>query len=260
MEPADVIAVRATWALVCGDCLDPQTGMASLGEKSVAHVITDPPYSRDLYTRMRTNRGAGFRSYGQRYSSTEFVNQAALASLAIGAIDDILDDVAREVKRVTARWIVVFHDIEIAPRWRAGMGDSYLRTGIWLKPDAMPQVTGDRPAQAFEAMTIAHRAGRKHWNAGGKQGVWICGTCKGYDRPDHPCPKPLSLMQALVRDFTDPGDLILDPFAGSGTTGVAALSMGRRFIGWEKDPKYHDIACRRLARTHEQLDLLARTA
>ena len=63
-------------------------------------------------------------------------------------------------------------------------------------------------------------------------------------------------MERLILDFTDPGDLILDPFAGSGTTGVAAVRLGRRFVGWEKDPKYHAIATKRLAGTREQLSLL----
>ena len=66
-----------------------------------------------------------------------------------------------------------------------------------------------------------------------------------------------TIMESLVRDFTDPGDLILDPFAGSGTTGVAAIRLGRRFIGWEKDPKYHAIALKRLTAAKEQLELCA---
>ena len=53
-------------------------------------------------------------------------------------------------------------------------------------------------------------------------------------------------MRQIVEDFTDPGDLILDPFAGSGTTGVAAIHLGRRFIGWELSEEYHAIATRRL--------------
>lgn len=64
-------------------------------------------------------------------------------------------------------------------------------------------------------------------------------------------------MERLVRDFSDRGELILDPFAGSGTTGVAALRLGRRFLGWERNPKYHGTADRRLAATHEQLELPA---
>lgn len=73
----------------------------------------------------------------------------------------------------------------------------------------------------------------------------------------HTTQKPLWLMEALVRDFTDPGEVVLDPFAGSGTTGVAAKRLGRGFIGWERDPKYAAIAERRIRDAREQLDITA---
>jgi site-specific DNA-methyltransferase (adenine-specific) len=252
------VATGPGWALHCGDCLDPETGLASLGERSVDHVITDPPYSRDLYSRTRTNKGTGIRANGRPYrtSGSELNGNASpivLGNLKIGAIDDILDGVAAELRRVVVRWVVVFSDIEISPRWRGGLGDWYLRSGIWVKPDAMPQVTGDRPAQGFETITIGHRPGVKRWNGGGKIGVWVEGTTKGDDRPDHPCPKPLALMQSLLSDFTDPGELVCDPFAGSATTAAACIRLGRRFIGWERDPKYFAVAVKRLQQTREQL-------
>lgn len=243
-----------------GDCLDPVTGLASLPDKSVDHVICDPPYSRDLYSRTRTNKGTGLRANGRPYRTTgselsDAASPIQLGNLKIGAIDDILDDVAAHILRVARRWVVIFSDIEIAPRWRDALGDWYLRTGVWVKPDAMPQVTGDRPGQGFEAASIAHRPGRKRWNGGGRCAVWIEGTSKGDARPDHPCPKPLELMETLVRDFTDAGETVLDPFAGSGTTGVACKRLGRSFIGWERDPKYHAIAVKRIENAREQLGL-----
>ncbi len=73
----------------------------------------------------------------------------------------------------------------------------------------------------------------------------------------HPTQKPLVLREKLVRLFTDNGETILDPFAGSGTTGVAALRLGRKFVGYERDPKYHAIAAKRLAGTREQIELCA---
>ena len=62
----------------------------------------------------------------------------------------------------------------------------------------------------------------------------------------HPTEKPLSLMIELVSLFTDPGDLVLDPYAGSGTTGVACMRLGRRFAGAERDDRYHALAKERL--------------
>ena len=71
----------------------------------------------------------------------------------------------------------------------------------------------------------------------------------------HETQKPVALMSALVRDFTDPGELVCDPFAGSGTTGVACIRLGRRFIGWERDPKYFAVAVKRLTAARGQLRL-----
>ena len=63
---------------------------------------------------------------------------------------------------------------------------------------------------------------------------------------DHPCPKPLKSWTRLVERASLLGDIVLDPFMGSGTTGVAAIQLGRKFIGIEREEKYFDIACRRI--------------
>lgn len=63
---------------------------------------------------------------------------------------------------------------------------------------------------------------------------------------EHPCPKPLNIMQSILTRFSETSETILDPFMGSGTTGVACIRTGRRFIGIEKEPKYFDIACKRI--------------
>ena len=73
--------------------------------------------------------------------------------------------------------------------------------------------------------------------------------------PDHPSPKPYLYMKKLVERVTDFGETILDPFMGSGTTGVAEVKLGRRFIGIEIEPKYFDIACRRISEALKQPDL-----
>jgi site-specific DNA-methyltransferase (adenine-specific) len=62
-------------------------------------------------------------------------------------------------------------------------------------------------------------------------------------------------MERLVRLFSEPGELVLDPFAGSGTTGVAAIRLGRRFLGWEMNSQYVAIASKRLTAAREQLEL-----
>jgi site-specific DNA-methyltransferase (adenine-specific) len=76
--------------------------------------------------------------------------------------------------------------------------------------------------------------------------VWEHPVIPTWAHKYHKNEKPLGLIERLIRVFTDPGALIIDPFAGSGTTGVAALNLGRRFLGWEADPTYHAIAIDRL--------------
>jgi DNA modification methylase len=68
----------------------------------------------------------------------------------------------------------------------------------------------------------------------------------------HPTQKPLRLMEWCLTLLPDPAQLILDPFMGSGTTGVAAVSMGRKFIGIEREPVYFDIACKRISEACKQ--------
>ena len=75
------------------------------------------------------------------------------------------------------------------------------------------------------------------------------------EMPDHPSPKPIEYMQKLVKRVTNLGDTIFDPFMGSGTTGVACVQLGRNFIGCEIDPKYFEIAKKRIAQAEMQPQL-----
>jgi site-specific DNA-methyltransferase (adenine-specific) len=75
------------------------------------------------------------------------------------------------------------------------------------------------------------------------------------EKNGHPCPKPVGFMTRLVERASLDGETVLDPFMGSGTTGVAAIKLGRKFIGIEIEPKYFDIACKRIEQATRQQDL-----
>jgi DNA modification methylase len=77
-------------------------------------------------------------------------------------------------------------------------------------------------------------------------------TVGSEDKPDHPSPKPPQFMQWLVERVTEPEWVVCDPFMGSGTTGVACANLGRPFIGIEIEPKYFDIACKRIEDAYKQ--------
>lgn len=89
---------------------------------------------------------------------------------------------------------------------------------------------------------------------------------KRFDHPvgrvefGHPTQKPLPLMSWCVEQLKNNPQTILDPFMGSGTTGVAAVQMGRKFIGIEREPKYFDIACRRIEDAQRQVDMFVQQA
>ena len=208
-----------TWTLHHGDCLDPVAGLASLEDKSVDHVICDPPYEAEAHTMARRQRSGGG------------VDVMAIPFDAMTANGRVL--YAAEMVRVSRGWIIAFCQVEAVSSWRDALvssGAKWIRAMAWVKPDGSPQFTGDRPAQGYECMAVAWAgAGRCKWNSGGKRGVYthLVGA-SGRDVNPHPTTKPLSLMRELVEDFTDPGDLILDPFAGSGTTAIAALMLGRQ--------------------------------
>lgn len=71
----------------------------------------------------------------------------------------------------------------------------------------------------------------------------------------HPCPRPLDQVTHIISQWVKPFSTSIDPFMGSGTTGVAAIQMGRKFIGIEREPKYFDIACRRIEQASRQVDM-----
>lgn len=241
------IAEGPGWRLIRGDCLDPVTGLASLADKSVDHILTDPPYGVDAHTKGR--RIANPRTGEIRVQPVSFDSLTA----------DVLQGCAAQFGRLATRWILAFCQIEQLPAWRSAYlahGARDIRAMVWVKPNGQPQLTGDRPGVGYECIAVGHGPDiRLRWNGGGKRGWLMHCVDANFSRTPrvHETQKPEPLMVELVRDFTDPGELVCDPFAGSGTTGVACIRLGRRFVGWEKDPRYHAIAVKRLRAAREQL-------
>lgn len=124
-----------------------------------------------------------------------------------------------------------------------------------IKPDGMPQFCGDGPGMGYESLVSAWAGGgRSKWNGGGRHRTFIFPKGEGL-KPVHETQKPIKLMSELVHLFTNSGDVVLDSYMGSGTTGVACARLGRKFIGIELDPDYFEIACKRIEDAYKQPDL-----
>lgn len=226
-----------TWTLHHGDCLDPVTGLASLADRSVDVTISDPPYEAEAHTlQRRVKRDAGER-----------IAIEAIDFDAITSIDRVA--VAAQMARVSRHRAVVFCQAEAVQAWREAFdaaGMPYRRTLVWVKPDAMPSLHGRWPGQAFESIVLAQHSSSSPCPCGGGARSYFVNKSSGGVKNPHPTMKPIDLMRAIVEDFTNPGDLVLDPYTGSGTTGIACNQLGRHFVGWERDANYHAIATRRL--------------
>lgn len=186
-------------------------------------VITDPPY------------GIGYQSdlYGR---------------IANDARPYVwwLDDAARALRPGGA--LACFTRWDVAEAWRSAI--------TWAGLTIRSQVVWDRelpgPGDTRRTFAPSHDliwlATKGDWRLPGRRprDVLRCRKIR-WTRGLHPTPKPVPLMTDLVTALTAPGDLVLDPFAGSGSTGVACATTGRRFAGCEIEPRYADLANRRIA-------------
>lgn len=208
------------------------------------HVFTDPPYEDELHEaigRIRRNDG-----------------REMIQDLGFAGVNGSRAEYASILVEASAGWALIFTLAEGVRAWRDDLqaaGAKWDTVLCWIKPDASPRFNGQGAARGFEnCISVWCGKGYRSWNAGGKRGVYT--HCVNQNRDgEHPTEKPVSLICELLVDFTKAGQIILDPFMGSGTTGVAAIKLGRKFIGIEREEKYFDIARRRISETLRQPSL-----
>lgn len=214
-------------------CADNNDVLPFLPERCVDLVLTDPPFSDETHDGARTNPGN---------EPQPMIDFSSISAWSLSNTFDRLGYVAR-------RWVVASLD------WRhyaelERIPPAFLRPvrfGIWDKPNGAPQFTGDRPATGWECIGILHRAGvRMAWNGGGHRAVW---RHNKINDPFNPTAKPPALVAELIELFSNPGDLILDPFCGVGTTLLQARALGRVAVGIERDAEQCAEIVRRLKPT-----------
>lgn len=228
-EPWKRKEVIGDCVLYLGDCLEILPTL-----ENVDHVITDPPYGERTHAGARTDNGEPKLI---EFSSIDDNTFQRMCGMAVSAAN---------------RWVIMTCEWRHAAK-AEDAGLPVIRVGVWIKPNGMPQMTGDRPATGWEAVLIMHREGKKRWNGGGHPAVWSFNKENG----EHPTTKPQPLLRKWLAQFTDDGEAVCDPFMGSGSTGVACASMGRKFVGIEIHEPFFDIACERITNAYRQQRLFA---
>lgn len=238
--------MTTTWDVITGDCLEvlPTLGM-------VDALICDPPYSPKVHQSVRTAARRRLPDVKAKVCRTRRTVDLGFEGLTPEVRLGIADWAAHHVRR----WSLIFSDVEGVSGWIGDLTRSplvkYMRTGCWIRRGGAPQFNGLGPASGFEAIVICHAKGRTKWNGGGHMALYdypvVCNRKGQQGTRYHPTQKPLALMRELVRLYTDPGDLVVDPFCGVGTTVLACALEGRRCIGIERSPEWADIARERVA-------------
>lgn len=203
--------------LYLGDCQDI---LPSIGK--VDAVVTDPPYGINV---CKTGKiGSGLLAKVKDYGSKDWDKRTPSESL----IQTLLD--------ISTNQII--------------FGGNYFNlppTSCWLIWDKQNGANDFADAEmAWTNLKSAVRLIQWRWNGMIR---------KGNDVREHPTQKPVGVMEWCIQKLPDTAQTILDPFMGSGTTGVACAKLGRSFIGIERDEEYFDIACRRIEEAYKQPDM-----
>lgn len=204
-------------------------------------LVTDPPYA------LQNDFGVMDTDCGTRTLQFDFDDKNAT-----GAIVECLQRCAKLATNSAVTFCGTEQAGEIARALRASR--MVAKHAVWIKPYPPPPAKGNWWPSAHENIVYAYRPGAFFGDDSKYRcNVFVADTLR-YGRAEkcgHPTQKPVELVKFLVRSVTPPGGCVLDPYMGSGTTAVAALSLGHSFVGCEISQKYFDIACRRVELFYE---------
>jgi modification methylase len=245
--------------IISGDCIET---MRSLPEASVDMVFADPPYNLQLegeLHRPNNSRVDGVEEAWDRFEDFASYDRFSEAWLAAAR---------RLLKPEGTLWVIgSYHNIFRVGARLQDLGYWILNDVVWRKTNPMPNFRGRRFTNAHETMIwcARDRAARYRFNYEAMKSLnddlqmrsdWLLPICNGGERlkdkegkKAHPTQKPEALLHRVILASTQPGDLVLDPFFGTGTSGVVAKRLGRNYIGIERDRGYIAVAEKRLAAT-----------
>jgi modification methylase len=241
-------SARAADRIVVGDCLEE---LALLPSESFDLVFADPPYNLQLERNLlRPNNTVvdGVDDDWDKFASFAEYDRFCRAWLA---------ECRRALQPDGAIWLIgSYHNIFRLGAALQDLGFWIQNDIVWRKTNPMPNFRGRRFTNAHETLIWAgrDRKSRVTFNYEAMKALnddlqmrsdWLLPICSGPERlkdaagrKAHPTQKPEALLYRVLLASTDPGDLVLDPFFGTGTTGAAAKRLGRRWLGIERDPEY----------------------
>ena len=241
-----------------GDCIEV---MNSLPAGSVDLIFADPPYNLQLKGELHRPDNSMVDAVNDHWD--QFASFASYDRFT----RDWLAAARRLLKPNGALWVIgSYHNIFRVGTALQDQGFWLLNDVVWRKSNPMPNFRGKRLTNAHETLIWASRdesskytfnyEALKELNDGVQmRSDWVIPLCTGGERlkdangdKAHPTQKPEALLHRILVATTHPGDVVLDPFFGTGTTGAVAKMLGRSFIGIEREEAYRSVAAERLAR------------
>ena len=244
--------------IMSGDCL---TALSKLPNNSIDLVFADPPYNLQLDgDLLRPNNTVvdGVHQTWDKFSSFEDYDHFSRAWLS---------ECQRVLKPNGALWVIgSYHNIFRIGAALQDLGYWIQNDVIWRKTNPMPNFRGKRFTNAHETLIWAGKTAKskvtfnyealKAFNDDLQmRSDWLIPICSGPERlkddggrKAHPTQKPEALLYRVILASTNPGDVVLDPFFGTGTTGAVAAKLARKWIGIERDPDYVAAAKERIAK------------
>jgi modification methylase len=238
-----------------GDCV---AAMATLPAASVDLVFADPPYNLQLagnLLRPNNSRVDGVDDDWDKFADFAAYDEFTRAWLTAAR---------RILKPDGALWVIgSYHNIYRVGAILQDLGFWILNDIVWRKTNPMPNFRGRRFTNAHETLLWCARSAESRYAFNYRsmkalneelqmRSDWLIPLCTGPERlkrdgqKAHPTQKPEALLHRVLLASTRPGDLVLDPFFGTGTTGAVARRLNRRFIGIERDPEYAALARERI--------------
>ena len=250
--------------ILVGDCL---TELKKIPTGSVDLVFADPPYNLQLagdLTRPDQSKVDAVDDHWDKFESFETYDRFTKGWLA---------ECRRVLKPDGALWVIgSYHNIFRVGTVLQDLGFWILNDVVWRKTNPMPNFRGRRFTNAHETLIWASRCEKSkytfHYEAMKvfnddlqMRSDWTLPLCTGSERIKntdgvklHPTQKPEALLHRVLLSSSNPGDVVLDPFFGTGTTGAAAKQLGRNFIGIEREEYYAQAAMARIDATEALSD------